>query len=123
MAKIKTIFSCQKCGYQSPKWLGRCPDCQGWNSFAEEDYSAPSLKAKERTALYKEEPVLLKDVKVREESRLKIGISELDRVLGGGIVSGSVILIGGDPGVGKSTISLQISNRLTAGGKTVLYVS
>ncbi|MBN2831175.1 MAG: DNA repair protein RadA [Candidatus Omnitrophica bacterium] len=122
--KVKTVFNCQKCGYQSPKWLGRCPDCQAWNSFVEEDYSLPSSgRAKERTALYKDEPVLLKDVQVTEESRLKTGITELDRVLGGGIVKGSVVLIGGDPGVGKSTISLQVSNQLTRKDAKVLYVS
>jgi DNA repair protein RadA/Sms len=89
----------------------------------EEDYTLPAAKTKERTALYKDEPVLLKDVEVGEENRLKTDILELDRVLGGGIVRGSVILIGGDPGVGKSTISLQISNQLTRHGHTVLYVS
>jgi DNA repair protein RadA/Sms len=103
--------------------LGKCPDCNSWNSFVEEDYAAPASKAKERFALYKDEPVLLKDVEAREEARLKTGIAELDRVLGGGIVSGSVVLIGGDPGVGKSTISLQVSNQLTKHGQTVLYVS
>jgi len=123
MAKVKTVFTCQNCGYQSPKWLGRCPDCNSWNSFVEEDYTAPSQKTKERVALYKDEPVLLKDVEAKETSRLKTEILELDRVLGGGIVAGSVILIGGDPGIGKSTISLQISNQLTKQGKTVLYVS
>jgi len=111
------------CGYQSPKWLGRCPECNSWNSFVEEDYTAPSAKTKERTALYKDEPVLLRDVEIKEASRLKTEIVELDRVLGGGIVPGSVILIGGDPGIGKSTISLQVSNQLTQQGKTVLYVS
>ncbi len=121
--KTKIIFSCQSCGYQSPKWLGRCPDCSNWNSFVEEDYSAPLTKTKERTALYKEEPVLLKDVEARLEDRLKTGIQELDRVLGGGIVTGSVVLVGGDPGIGKSTISLQVSNKLTEQGHTVLYVS
>ncbi len=121
--KTKTVFSCQSCGYQSPKWLGRCPDCNSWNSFVEEDYSAPSAKTKERKALYKDEPVLLRDVEVKEEHRLKTGISELDRVLGGGIVEGCVVLIGGDPGVGKSTVSLQVSNQLTEKGHTVLYVS
>ncbi|MCX5706263.1 MAG: DNA repair protein RadA [Candidatus Omnitrophica bacterium] len=121
--KIKTVFSCQSCGYQSPKWLGRCPDCNKWNSFVEEDYSSSSIKGKERSCLYKDEPVLLKDVEVEEDGRLKTGIIELDRVLGGGIVKGSVVLIGGDPGVGKSTISLQVSAQLTSQGITVLYVS
>ena len=119
----KTIFNCQNCGYQSPKWLGKCPECNSWNSFAEEDYTPISIKTKERTALYNQEPVLLKDVQVNETSRIKTEISELDRVLGGGIVAGSVVLIGGDPGVGKSTISLQVSNQLTKQGYTVLYVS
>lgn len=122
--KTKTVFSCQHCGYQSPKWLGRCPDCNSWNSFVEEDYIAPvSLKTRERAALYKDEPVLLKDVEIIGEVRLKTDILELDRVLGGGIVRGSVVLIGGDPGIGKSTISLQVSNQLTRRRITVLYVS
>jgi DNA repair protein RadA/Sms len=123
MVKLKTIFACQSCGYQSPKWLGRCPDCNNWNSFVEEDYSAPSTKTKERVALYKDGPVLLKDVQIKEAVRLKTEILELDRVLGGGIVPGSVILIGGDPGIGKSTIALQLSNQLTQDDRTVLYVS
>jgi DNA repair protein RadA/Sms len=121
--KTKTIFACQNCGYQSPKWLGRCPDCNSWNSFVEEDYAMPSAKTKERTALYKDEPVLLKDAEIKEASRIKTQIRELDRVLGGGIVVGSVVLIGGDPGIGKSTISLQISHQLVQQGNTVLYVS
>lgn len=121
--KTKTVFSCQNCGYQSAKWLGRCPDCNNWNSFVEEDYAAPGGKTKERLSLYKDEPVLLKDVEAKEESRLKTRIAELDRVLGGGIVPGSVILIGGDPGIGKSTISLQVSNQLSNQGLSVLYVS
>jgi DNA repair protein RadA/Sms len=121
--KTKTVFSCQNCGYQSPKWLGRCPDCNSWNSFVEEDYTAPSGKTKERVSLYKDGPVLLKDVEVKEANRIKTEILELDRVLGGGIVAGSVVLIGGDPGIGKSTISLQVCNQLTKQDITVLYVS
>jgi DNA repair protein RadA/Sms len=121
--KIKTVFACQNCGYQSPKWLGRCPDCNSWNSFVEEEFTKPAAKGRERASLYKEEPVLLKDVRAEQDIRLKTDILELDRVLGGGIVAGSVVLIGGDPGVGKSTISLQVSNQLTKSGQTVLYVS
>lgn len=121
--RVKSVFSCQGCGFQSPKWLGKCPDCNAWNTFIEEDYSAPALRQKERTALYRDEPVLLRDVQVKEEDRLKTEMQELDRVLGGGIVKGSVVLIGGDPGVGKSTISLQLSSHLTKRGCRVLYVS
>ena len=121
--KTKTIFSCTSCGYQTPKWLGRCPDCNNWNTFVEEDFEQPSSKSKERVSLYKEEPVLLKDVKAAPDSRIKTGMPELDRVLGGGIVNGSVILVGGDPGIGKSTIALQVSNQISKLDKTVLYVS
>jgi DNA repair protein RadA/Sms len=124
MVKNKTIYTCQNCGSQSAKWLGKCPDCNSWNSFVEEDYSYPSSgKPKEKAALYKEEPVLLKDVQIKESNRIQTDIAELDRVLGGGIVKGSVVLVGGDPGIGKSTISLQISNQLSQKGHTVLYVS
>ncbi len=121
--KTKTVFSCQNCGYQSPRWLGRCPDCSSWNSFVEEDYNSVIPKTKERVSLYKDEPVLLKDIEVKDAERIKTEIAELDRVLGGGIVSGSVTLIGGDPGIGKSTISLQISNQLAKQGYSVLYVT
>ena len=122
--KAKTVFSCSACGYQSPKWMGKCPDCNNWNSFLEEDYVSPASSGnKERLSLYKEGPVLLKDVTIKDAQRLKTNIGELDRVLGGGIVPGSVILIGGDPGVGKSTISLQVSNHLTQQGAVILYVS
>jgi DNA repair protein RadA/Sms len=121
--KAKTVFTCQNCGSQAPKWLGRCPDCSSWNTFVEETYEGIPQKQKERTALYKEKPVLLKDVDVNDEDRVKTDIREFDRVLGGGIVRGSVVLVGGDPGIGKSTISLQISNQLVKKGLTVLYVS
>jgi DNA repair protein RadA/Sms len=121
--RTRSVFSCSNCGYQSPKWLGRCPDCSSWNSFSEEDYAPVSSGSKERLSLYKDGPVLLRDVVARDEDRLKTNIVELDRVLGGGIVKGSVVLIGGDPGVGKSTISLQVSNHLTKQGIGVLYVS
>ncbi|MFH0917520.1 MAG: DNA repair protein RadA [Candidatus Omnitrophota bacterium] len=123
MMKTRSVFSCSSCGYQSPKWLGRCPDCSSWNSFSEEDYTPVSSGTPERVSLYKDGPVLLRDVVSKDEDRLKTNIVELDRVLGGGIVKGSVILIGGDPGVGKSTISLQVSNHLTKQSISVLYVS
>ena len=121
--KTKNIFSCQKCGYQSPKWLGRCPDCNSWNSFVEEETVVSAANTEKRRSLFKDEPVLLNDVEVKESLRIKTDIKELDRVLGGGIVRGSVILVGGDPGIGKSTISLQVSNQLTKAGHTALYVS
>lgn len=123
MSKLKTVFTCQTCGYQSAKWMGKCPDCNTWNSFVEEDYSLNTENAVEKINFYKDEPVLLKNIEVKEAGRIKTGILELDRVLGGGIVLGSVVLIGGDPGVGKSTISLQFSNELAKSGKTVLYIS
>lgn len=121
--KTKVVFSCQNCGYQAPKWLGRCPDCGSWNSFVEETYTAPILKSKDRAVVFKDEPILLRDVPCEGVERLKTNIQELDTVLGGGVVPGSVILIGGDPGVGKSTLSLQISAKLTEQKTPVLYVS
>ncbi len=121
--KTKAVFSCQQCGYQSPKWIGRCPDCNSWNSLVEEDYRAAAPKSREREALYKESPVLLQDVALDDRARRRTGIAEFDRVLGGGVVAGSVVLIGGDPGVGKSTLSLQVCNQLAAQGQTILYVS
>lgn len=120
--KTKTVFSCQNCGYQSPKWQGKCPDCGAWNSFTEEEYRLAG-EAKRQGLLRKIDPVLLSSIDVEEKSRFQIGIAELDRVLGGGIVQGSVILIGGDPGIGKSTICLQISNNLANNGLKILYVS
>lgn len=125
--KTKIIFSCQNCGHQSAKWLGRCPDCSSWNSFVEEDFIEPKLTAKTDysriSELYISEPVLLKDIENKEEMRIKTGILELDRVLGGGVVKGAVTLLGGDPGIGKSTLSLQISAQLARAGIKILYVS
>lgn len=125
--KTKVIFSCQNCGHQSAKWLGRCPDCSSWNSFVEEDFIEPKLTAKTDSSriseFYISEPVLLKDIENKEEMRIKTGILELDRVLGGGVVKGAVTLIGGDPGIGKSTLSLQISAQLARAGIKILYVS
>lgn len=121
--KAKTFFTCQNCGYQSAKWLGRCPDCNKWNTLVEEDFEAPAVRTKEIFATAAQPPVLLKDVFQQETARLNTGIGELDRVLGGGVVPGSVVLVGGDPGVGKSTLALQLSNQLAGQGKIVLYVS
>lgn len=125
--KTKTIFSCQNCGYQSPKWLGRCPDCASWNTFSEESFSEPKGSVAHGYSalahLSCAEPVLLKDVENKEDIRIKTHIAEFDRVLGGGVVKGAVTLLGGDPGIGKSTISLQISNQLAKGGLKILYVS
>ncbi|MDO8748314.1 MAG: DNA repair protein RadA [Candidatus Omnitrophota bacterium] len=125
--KTKVIFSCQNCGHQSAKWLGRCPDCSSWNSFVEEDFIEPKLTAKTDSSrineFYISEPILLKDIENKEEMRIKTGILELDRVLGGGVVKGAVTLLGGDPGIGKSTLSLQISAQLAGLGIKILYVS
>jgi len=124
MAKTKTHFVCQSCGYQMPKWLGRCPGCQEWNTFVEERIIEE--KQPERDLLGLESsaiPVPLNEIKGEEKERLTIGMGEFDRVLGGGIVLGSLILVGGDPGIGKSTLLLQAMNQLAASGAKVLYVS
>ncbi|MGZ3537158.1 MAG: DNA repair protein RadA, partial [Thermodesulfobacteriota bacterium] len=124
MTKAKTHFVCQACGYQAPKWLGRCPGCQEWNTFIEE--RVIEEKAPERGLLGFESeavPTSLAEIVGEERGRFQIGIEEFDRVLGGGIVFGSVILVGGDPGIGKSTLLLQVMNRLASQGKKVLYIS
>ncbi len=120
--KAKTTFVCQSCGTQSPKWVGKCSGCGSWNSFVEENFSAAPSGSRQMVSPT-DSPVLLSKVDIREDQRLKIGIEELDRVLGGGIVAGSVILVGGDPGIGKSTLSLQASTLLSLNGHRVLYVS
>ncbi|HYA11512.1 MAG TPA: DNA repair protein RadA [Thermodesulfovibrionales bacterium] len=121
MPKIKTFYQCQSCGYTSPKWLGKCPDCGTWNSLVEErKETSPS-----RSSLghfRKSEPQLLSSIKAGYEQRTSTGIKELDRVLGGGVVTGSVVLVGGDPGIGKSTLLLQALSGLSRYGQ-VLYVS
>ena len=124
MAKIKTIFSCQSCGYQSFKWLGKCPECGEWNTLVEEVISPPDTPYSSLELPYeKSSPQTLNQIELTQEERLLTTIGEFDRVLGGGIVPGSVILIGGDPGIGKSTLLLQALNKLSANGKKVLYVS
>ncbi|TAJ25677.1 MAG: DNA repair protein RadA [Nitrospirae bacterium] len=121
--RAKTSFFCQSCGHQAPRWLGRCPDCSNWNSFREERV-APAGKrnpAASLTALSK--ATSIETIEVVGENRLRTEIGEFDRVLGGGVVPGSVILIGGDPGIGKTTLLLQTLPRLASVGEKVLYVS
>ena len=126
MAKTKSSFFCQQCGYESVKWLGQCPSCQTWNSFVEELVHKEPVKNGTNWKEYTEEPrqartVALSAVKTKEENRLLTADTELNRVLGGGIVPGSIVLVAGEPGIGKSTLFLQ--NGLQLKGKTVLYVS
>ncbi len=119
--KQKTNFSCTQCGYQSPKWLGKCPDCGAWNTMIEEQQSPPSARGG-RIVSAKSVAMPIGDVPPQAEARMGCGISELDRVLGGGLVPGSLVLIGGDPGIGKSTLLLQAMHHLALDG-AVLYVS
>ena len=122
MPKAKTVFVCQNCGAESPKWIGRCPSCKEWNTFHEEIITpVSSREASYAKDLAKRVPVLLDDVKADEKNRFKTGLNELDRILGGGIVSGSLILLGGEPGVGKSTLALQLA--LILKQSKILYVS
>ncbi len=118
MAKPKIIYQCQSCGHISPKWAGKCPDCGLWNSFVEE-LETKSVRTRTGPST---EPARLCDIQHADDPRCKTGIGELDRVLGGGIVQGSVILIGGDPGIGKSTLVLQALAEMRGGGD-ILYVS
>ncbi len=119
--KDKSVFICQNCGARSPKWLGRCPQCGEWESFVEEVEEKPS--ASTELAFPLSEPQLFKDIKEAGNQRLTISIKEFNEVLGGGVVLGSLVLIGGEPGIGKSTLLLQVSRDFAAGGEKVLYVS
>ncbi|ERI68145.1 DNA repair protein RadA [Clostridium sp. KLE 1755] len=130
MAKAKsgTVFYCQECGYESSKWMGQCPGCHTWNSFVEE----PVRKAASRSAVVErtaglssggKKPSTLAEISMEKEERILTGIGELDRVLGGGIVAGSLVLVGGDPGIGKSTLLLQMCRLLSEKEKKVLYIS
>ena len=123
MAKVKIVYSCQSCGYQSPKWLGRCPDCHQWNSLVEERQERAAHPRGELSLGSKEDPSPIHAIATDEEGRVLSGIGEFDRVLGGGLVAGSVILIGGDPGIGKSTLLLQAFAAISQTGLTCLYVS
>jgi DNA repair protein RadA/Sms len=127
MAKAPaTIHVCQNCGHQSRKWLGRCPDCGKFNTFVEE--RARAAKRETATArggfrLREVKPVAYGEIESQDDARVSSGVAEFDRVLGGGIVPGSLILIGGDPGIGKSTLLLQVADKMSAGAASVLYVS
>ena len=126
MAKAKTMYVCSQCGYETPRWLGRCPDCGSWNTL-EEQHAAPESKLPEkkiRRAPGTDAEALRIDLIPDESSeRRSCGIGELDRVLGGGLVAGSLVLVGGDPGIGKSTLLTQVCANLADAGETVLYVS
>ncbi len=121
--KKKTVFFCQNCGYESAKWMGQCPACHEWNSFVEEPKEKTAAGSGIRRRGTVSKPVLLRDVSSLENERTLVGMPEFDRVLGGGIVKGSLVLIGGDPGIGKSTILLQAAELLAAKGKKILYIS
>jgi DNA repair protein RadA/Sms len=120
----KTTYCCQECGYHTPKWLGRCPECGGWDSFVEER-TAPVNQpgARPGKPLFQSSPVSIDSIEIDEDHRTLTGIGEFDRVLGGGLVQGSLVLIGGDPGIGKSTLILQVIHGLAVGKKKILYVS
>lgn len=124
--KIKTRYFCQECGYESAKWLGQCPGCRAWNTFVEEPVAVTAggkeIK-KPNAGGPQSRPAVLNEISMEEESRIPTGIGELDRVLGGGIVNGSLTLVGGDPGIGKSTLLLQMCRNLSFSGKKLLYVS
>jgi len=122
MGKAKTVFVCQNCGAESPKWIGRCPSCREWNTYHEEIVVPASSQDKNFLAgIEKKNPRLLDSIEADETKRQKTGIPELDRVLGGGLVSGSLVLLGGEPGVGKSTLALQLA--LALKGTKILYIS
>src|SRR3990170_3467887 len=123
MPKVKTFYQCQSCGYTTPKWLGKCPDCGEWNTLVEERKETVPSRLDLPAHLRKSEPLLLSSIKAGYGERTSTKIKELDRVLGGGVVPGSVILVGGDPGIGKSTLLLQALSGLARTDGNVLYVS
>jgi len=121
-----TIFVCQNCGSQSRKWLGQCPDCREYNTMVEERFRAASASAGANglSSSYRAaSPVAYGSIESQDDSRTSSGIDEMDRVLGGGIVAGSLVLIGGAPGIGKSTIVIQMADQLARNGTKVLYIS
>ena len=121
----KTVYFCQECGYESAKWMGQCPGCKSWNTSVEETVSTkkPSSSGAMKSSEKRQEPVILKDISLSEDERQTTQIGELDRVLGGGIVPGSLVLVGGDPGIGKSTLLLQVCRNLAEKQVSVLYIT
>jgi DNA repair protein RadA/Sms len=120
--KNKTQFFCQNCGHQSPKWLGKCPSCESWNQFAEEEVTQTAATSNSELQFH-EDTVPISAIMAEEGERIVTGIGEMDRVLGGGLVGGSAVLVGGDPGIGKSTLLLQVFHNLAIRGLKVLYVT
>ena len=121
MAKTNSVFVCNECGYETPKWLGKCPACNSWNTFFEQKVVKDNGKVGDKK-VKSATPTKLNSIAGKEETRVSTGVGELDRVLGGGIVKGSLILLGGEPGIGKSTLILQICDKMQGEGK-VLYIS
>ena len=122
MKKVRSSFFCQNCGHQSPKWLGKCPSCNQWNPFVEEELRADDRPDRFEQGL-SEAPLPIDAIVSDEKERISTGMAEMDRVLGGGIVGGSAILVGGDPGIGKSTLLLQVLHRMARNNLKCLYVS
>lgn len=127
MAKAKSVYVCNACGYESPRWYGRCPACEAWNSLEEtmaaSSEALPRQKEKKQRGGTGAQVLSIRDIEADDQMHQPTGMEELDRVLGGGIVEGSLTLLGGEPGVGKSTLLLQIGSKLAQAGKTVLYIS
>ena len=126
MAKVKSKYVCQNCGYENPKWLGKCPECLQWNTFVEEieEKMTPRQESLAKQASRStSRPVSINSIAPKREERFSTSIPELDRVLGGGVIPGSLVLVGGDPGIGKSTLLLQVSNNVAETGKKVRYIS
>lgn len=126
MAKVKSKYVCQNCGYENPKWLGKCPECLQWNTFVEEIEEKMTSRQEslaKQASRSTSRPVSINSIAPKREERFSTSIPELDRVLGGGVIPGSLVLVGGDPGIGKSTLLLQVSNNVAETGKKVLYIS
>ena len=123
MAKSNIVFFCKECGHESAKWMGQCPGCGQWNTLVEEKVTSTKKSATKVRQDVAAQVTKLSNVSITSEDRTSTGIGELDRVLGGGIVKGCLCLVGGDPGIGKSTLLLQMCKNLVESGQEILYVS